>query len=76
LKGQQQHKGIAMRILPVAMIGLALLAGCAGGTQRSAAPATQPMAASGATSTMSSPTQGDAIDRFAAAFEQERGRRY
>jgi len=66
-----------MRIIPVAMIGLALLAGCSSSsTQRSAAPATQPMAASGAPSTTATMMQGDAIDRFAVAYEREHGSRY
>ncbi|HEX2115870.1 MAG TPA: hypothetical protein VHM01_15805 [Alphaproteobacteria bacterium] len=64
-----------MRILPLAMIGLAVLAaGCAGrDTQRSAATSTQQ---SGAMATTANPVQGDAIDRYAAAYEQQRGRRF
>jgi hypothetical protein len=56
-----------MRILPLAVIALAVLAGCSS-TQRSAAPApaAQPMAASGS---MDTTPQGDSIDRFAAAYE-------
>lgn len=66
-----------MRIIPVAMIGLALLAGCSSSSsQRSAAPAAQPTAASGAPSTTTTTMQGDSIDRFAAAYEREHGRRY
>jgi hypothetical protein len=67
-----------MRILPVAMIGLALLAGCSSSsTQRSAAPSPQPMAASGSARMMDTTAQGDAIDRFAAAYEaQHPMRRY
>jgi ABC-type glycerol-3-phosphate transport system substrate-binding protein len=65
-----------MRILPVAMIGLALLAACSGSTQRSAAPSSQPMATSGSAATMDTTARGDAIDRFAAAYEQQHGRRY
>jgi ABC-type glycerol-3-phosphate transport system substrate-binding protein len=63
-----------MRILPVALIGLALLAGCSSSsTQRSAAPAT---AASGSAATMDTTAQGDSIDRFAAAFEAQHPMRY
>jgi hypothetical protein len=63
------------------MIGLALLAGCSTGSsrsQQSAAPASQPMAASsGSMSSMSTPAQGDVIDRFAAAVEaRQANRRY
>lgn len=66
-----------MRMLPVAIIGLALLAGCSGpSTQRSAAPPQQPTAPSGAAATMSSPAQGDVIDRFAATWEAQQTRRY
>lgn len=67
-----------MRILPVAIVGLVLLAGCSSSrdTQRSAAPAAQPMAASGSAATMGSPAQGDVIDRYAAAYEQRQNRRY
>jgi hypothetical protein len=57
---------------------LALLAGCSSSSsQRSAAPAAQPMAASGSAATMDMTAQGDAIDRFAAAYEaQHPMRRY
>jgi uncharacterized protein YceK len=67
-----------MRILPVAIIGLALLAGCSSSsTQRSAAPSQQSMAASGSAGMMDTTAQGDAIDRFAAAYEaQHPMRRY
>jgi uncharacterized protein YceK len=68
-----------MRILPIAMIGLALLAGCSSTrTQQSAAPAPQPMASSsGSMATSGTTAQGDAIDRFAAAYEaQHPMRRY
>ena len=62
-----------MRILPIAIIGLAALAGCTSSTQRSAAPAPQPAAASG--SMESAP--GDSIDHFAAAYEAQHSmRRY
>lgn len=68
-----------MRILPVAMIGLALLAGCSSSrSQQSAAPVSQPTAASsGSMSSTSTPAQGDVIDRFAAAVEaRSANRRY
>jgi hypothetical protein len=67
-----------MRILPVALIGLAFLAGCASSptrTQQSAAPSAQPMGApSGAMSSSGTTAQGDVIDRFAAAVEARRAR--
>ena len=59
-----------MRIVQLFMIALALLAACAS-PQRTAAPAAQSGAAS-----MATPAQGDSIDRFAAAYERERGRSY
>jgi hypothetical protein len=64
-----------MRILPVVMIGAALLAaGCSSSPQRTS---TAPAAQSGAMSSATTPAmQGDSIDRFAAAYEQQRGRRY
>lgn len=61
-----------MRTLPtVAILGLALLTAACGSPQRTATPAAQ----SGAASTAATPS-GDSIDRFAAAYEQQRGRRY
>jgi hypothetical protein len=61
-----------MRTLPIAIIGLALLtAACGGSPQRSAAPAAQ----SGAMASPGTTMQGDSIDRFAASYEQQRGRR-
>jgi hypothetical protein len=59
-----------MRTLPLAIIGLALLAACSS-PQRSAAPAAQSGAMASPTTTM----QGDSIDRFATADEREHGRR-
>jgi hypothetical protein len=58
-----------MRTLPTVAIvfGLALLTAACGSPQRTAAP-------SGAAEA-SAPT-GDSIDRFAASYEQQRGRRY
>jgi TolA-binding protein len=64
-----------MRIIPVAMIGLAMLAACSSSsTQRTAAPAPQPAAASGSMAEPSTTMQGDSIDRFAAAYEQQQQR--
>ena len=56
-----------MRTLSLAVIALAVLAGCSSSstTQRTAAPAPQPTAASGS---METAEQGDSIDRFAAAY--------
>jgi ABC-type glycerol-3-phosphate transport system substrate-binding protein len=66
-----------MRTLSIAMIGLALLAACASSSpqQRTAAPAAS-APQSGAMASPSTTAQGDAIDRFAAAYEAQRGRRY
>ena len=60
-----------MPLPTVAIIGLALLTAACGSPQRAAAPAAQ----SGAMASPSTTAQGDAIDRFAAAYEQQRGRR-
>jgi hypothetical protein len=65
-----QHRVTRMRILPLAIIGLAVLGGCASRSQQSAAPPPQPVAPSGA-ATMTAPPQGDSIDRFAAAYAAE-----
>lgn len=71
-----------MRILPLAMVGLAVLAtGCASReAQRSAAPAPAPAPAMAPSGSMAGTTtlgmrQPDSIDRWAAAYEAEQMQR-